>query len=143
MVAMAKQMREFEYDSSKYFRSWLKTIAHRAWVDFLKSRKRAVSGSGSDEVHNKLYSVETKDDFVAKIMQECEKGLLEEAMIVVRRKVNDHTWKAFQMTAIDRVPASETADQLGMAITAVYKAKSRIQRLLKEEIQEIDQSFLK
>ncbi|MDB4778001.1 RNA polymerase sigma factor [bacterium] len=141
MLAMARQMRSFEYDSSLRFRSWLKTIAFRAWVDFLKSRNRAVAGSGSDAVQAILASVKTKEDFVDQIMEECDKGILEDAMLIVRRRVNENTWQAFQMTAINGISAQHVATQLEMAITAVYKAKSRIQRLLKEEIERIDQSF--
>lgn len=139
MLAMARQMRSFEYDASLRFRSWLKTIAHRAWVDFLKSRSRAIAGSGSDSVQAILDSVETQEDFIEQIMQECDKGILEDAMLVIRRRVNENTWQAFQMTAIEGISAPHVATQLGMAITAVYKAKSRIQKLLKEEIEQIDQ----
>ncbi len=142
MVAMARQMKDFEYDSSKRFRSWLKTIAHRAWVDFLKGRKKAVPGSGSDKVLTLLGNIQTEEDFIDKIMEECEKSLLEEAMLIVRRRVNENTWHAFELTAISAEPAADVAEKLEMPITAVYKAKSRVQMLLKDEIEQIDDSFL-
>ncbi len=142
MVAMARQMRDFEYDANGRFRSWLKTISHRAWIDFLKSRRKGIVGSGSDEIHGLLSSVETEEDFLKNIEEECEKGMLEEAMLIVRRRVNDNTWQAFQMTALDGVSGLDVSRELEMAVTAVYKAKSRVQMLLKNEIERIDQTFL-
>ena len=142
MVALARQMKDFQYDSNGRFRSWLKTIAHRAWIDFINSRKRAVSGSGSDDIHSMLNSVETRENFIDNLMTECEKGLLEESMIIVRRRVNENTWQAFHMTAIDGIGAPEVSKSLDMPITAVYKAKSRIQMMLKDEIEQLDQSLL-
>ena len=139
LLAMARQMKDFEYDANGRFRSWLKTIAYRAWVDFLKARGRQATGTGSDQVHEMLHSVKTREDFLEKMDEECEKGLLEEAMIVVRRRVNEENWLAFQRTAIDGIPGTVVAKELGIAVTAVYKAKSRIQKMLKETVQSLDQ----
>ena len=89
-----------------------------------------------------LKSVDTQENFIDNVMAECEKGLLEKAMIIVRRRVNDNTWQAFHMTAIDGIGAPVASKSLAMPITAVYKAKSRIQMMLKDEIEQLDQSLL-
>ena len=39
LADLARQMRTFEYHPSGRFRSWLRTIAHRAWCDLLDSRR--------------------------------------------------------------------------------------------------------
>ena len=140
LLAMARQMKEFKYDPNGRFRAWLKTIAYRAWVDFVKSKNRQPSGTGSDELHDVLASIETRDDFVSKMDEECEREMLEQAMIVVRRRVEDHNWKAFQMTVFDGIPGVEVAKQLDMAVTAVYKARSRIQEMLSQQIDKMDQT---
>jgi len=138
LLALSKQMSSFEYDPQKRFRSWLKTIAHRAWVDFLKQRNRHPGATGSDAVHAMLSSVETTEDFVNHLVEECNRELLEEAMLIVRRRVQDSTWRAFEMTALEQMSGDEVSKQLGMPLTAIYKAKSRIQKLLKEEVERID-----
>ncbi|MEM9411739.1 MAG: sigma-70 family RNA polymerase sigma factor [Planctomycetota bacterium] len=138
LLAMSRQMKEFKYDPSGRFRAWLKTVSYRAWVDFVKSKSRQPSGTGSDELHDVLAAVETRDSFVANMDAECEREMLEHAMLVVRRRVNEHNWKAFYMTVFDGIPGVEVAKQLGMAVTAVYKARSRIQEMLKEQVDKMD-----
>ena len=140
LLAMSKQMREFKYDPNGRFRAWLKTISYRAWVDFVKSKNRQPSGSGSDDLYEVLTSVETRDRFVEKMDEECEREMLEQAMIVVRRRVNEHNWKAFYMMVFDGIPGVKVAEELDMAVTAVYKARSRIQEMLKQQIDKMDQA---
>ena len=139
LLAMSRQMKEFRYDPNGRFRAWLKTVSYRAWVDFIHSKNKQASGTGSDELFELLSAVETREDFVSKMDEECERELLEQAMIVVRRRVNEHNWQAFKMTVFDGIPGVKVAEQLGMAVTAVYKARSRIQEMLREQIEKMDQ----
>ena len=138
LLAMSRQMKEFKYDPNGRFRAWLKTVSYRAWVDFVKSKSRQPSGTGSDELHEVLAAIETRDEFVSKMDEECEREMLEQAMLVVRRRVEDHNWKAFQMTVFDGMPGVEVAKQLNMAVTAVYKARSRVKKMLTDEIEKLD-----
>ncbi len=138
LLAMAQQMKDFKYDPNGRFRAWLKTVSYRAWVDFVKSKSRQAAGTGSDELQEVLASIETRDDFVAKMDEECEREMLEQAMLVVRRRVEDHNWKAFHMTVLDAMPGVEVAKQLNMAVTAVYKARSRVKKMLTDEIEKLD-----
>ena len=45
------------------------------------------------------------------------------------------------MTAIEGKSGQETAAHLEMPVTAIYKAKSRIQEMLRSEIRKLDQPF--
>src|SRR5438309_2240050 len=40
LVRLAEKMRDFEYDPARSFRGWLKTLARRAWSDYLEYQKR-------------------------------------------------------------------------------------------------------
>jgi len=51
----------------------------------------------------------------------------------VRTQVSDDTWQAYRMTAIDGRPAADVARDLGKSVAAVYMAKSRVGKLLREE----------
>src|SRR5262245_57913197 len=55
---LSKQMPEFVYDRSKRFRSWLKTVAHRAWGKYVHALRGAGQGSGESEVAAVLDTVE-------------------------------------------------------------------------------------
>src|SRR5262245_38651139 len=49
LMKLATKLREFEYDRSRSFRAWLKTVAQRTWLDFIEARKKAGQGSGDTE----------------------------------------------------------------------------------------------
>lgn len=56
------------------------------------------------------------------------------ALDLVRAEFENRTWDAFWRTAIDGQPAGDVAAQLGMSLHAVYKAKSRVLRRLRQEL---------
>jgi RNA polymerase sigma-70 factor (ECF subfamily) len=134
LADLARQMRTFEYDPSGRFRSWLRTIAHRAWCDLLDSRKAANTGSGDSAVRGLLYSVEAREDLLKHLDSECRRELLEAAMNHVRQRVESSTWEAFRLTAQEGLPGAETAERLGLQVAAVFKAKSRVQKMIREEV---------
>src|SRR5437762_155337 len=42
LLRVARQMQTFRYDPSRSFRAWLRTVAYRAWCDWLEARSRRV-----------------------------------------------------------------------------------------------------
>ena len=66
--------------------------------------------------------------------------LLDEAIVRVRLRVEPHTWEAFRLTALDGMAGTAVADQLGMKVATVFKAKSKVQRMLREEIRRLEGS---
>ena len=138
LADLARQMRTFEYQPSGRFRSWLRTIAHRAWCDLLASRKAATTGSGDSAVLGLLHSVEAGEDLLKHLDSECERELLEAAMNQVRQRVESKTWEAFRLTAQEGLPGAEAAERLGLQVAAVFKAKSRVQKMIREEVAKLE-----
>lgn len=138
LLALAKQMRSFEYRASGRFRSWLKTIAHRAWCDFLTQRGRPGLGTGDDAVFDLLNSIEARNDLLRHLEEECDRNMLEDAMKLVQLRVQDKTWQAFSLTALQGRAGADVARQLNLTIASVYKARSNVQKLIKEEVDRLD-----
>jgi RNA polymerase sigma-70 factor (ECF subfamily) len=134
LLKLARNMRNFVYDSTGSFRGWLKTLAYRAWCDFLDGRKRATAGSGDSAVLALLESVKARDDLSRQLDEEYDRELLEQAMKRVRLRVEERTWKAFQLTALEGRPGVEAAAELGMRVGTVYVARSKVQKMLQDEI---------
>ncbi|MEM7560342.1 MAG: sigma-70 family RNA polymerase sigma factor [Planctomycetota bacterium] len=137
MLALARQMQTFEYRDGGRFRSWLKTIAYRAWCQFLDSRRKT-GVAGTSAVDDILQSVEAREDFLAQLDLECERNMLEDAMQLVEQRVQPTTWEAFRRTALDRQSAAEAGASLKMSVMAVYRAKSRVQAMIQEEVEALD-----
>jgi RNA polymerase sigma-70 factor (ECF subfamily) len=139
LVKLAAKMRSFEYDPARSFRAYLKTLAHYAWCDLLESRRQAGAGSGNTDVLRQLESVEARDDLVHHLRAEFDHEVLEEAMARVRQRVEPRTWEAFRLVALEGRPGAEVAAQLAMKVAAVYVAKGRVQKLLQEEVDRMEE----
>jgi RNA polymerase sigma-70 factor (ECF subfamily) len=45
------------------------------------------------------------------------------------------TWDAFRLTALENRPAAEVAKLLGKQVCTVYSLRSKVQKLLQEDVQ--------
>lgn len=131
-------MQSFEYRSEGRFRGFLRTIAHRSWCDFVTNRRRQTTGSGDSMIADILASVPVGDDLVDLVDAEGERELFELAQKLVRLRVDVQTWQAFEMTALQGESGTNVSKQLHMPIASVYQAKSRVQKLLKDQVEQLD-----
>jgi RNA polymerase sigma factor (sigma-70 family) len=137
LLQLARKLRYFAYDPKSSFRGWLKTVAHHAWRDFVDGRELA-RPSGDERVWEVLHSVEARDDLLQKLAEAFDYELLEAAKVQVRLRVAPHTWEAFRLLALEGIPAVEVAAAVHMQVAMVYVAKSKVQRMLKEEIEKLE-----
>jgi RNA polymerase sigma-70 factor (ECF subfamily) len=134
LAKLAEKLRSFTYDPARSFRAYLKTLTHYAWCDFLELHRRPGAGSGDSAVRDRLESLEARDDLLQHLNAEFDQELLEEAMGRVRQRVEGHTWEAFRLTALEGLSGAEVATRLGMKVATVFKAKSKVQKMLQEEV---------
>ncbi len=137
LVKLAQKLRGFVYDPSRSFRGWLKTIAHHAWRDFVDSR-RGRTGAGDPRVWELVRTLEASEDLAHRLEEAFDYELLEAAKVQVRLRVAPHTWEAFRLVALEGVPAADVAAQVNMQVAMVYVAKSKIQKMLQEEIRKLE-----
>ena len=137
LVKLARKLTTFDPSKGR-FRGWLKTLAQRTLSDYLETLKRPGAGTGDSIVLEKLHSLEARDDLTAKLAEEFDREMLQEAQARVRLRVNESTWEAFRLTAIEGKSGAEAAAQLQLKISAVFVARSRVQKMLQEEIRRLD-----
>jgi RNA polymerase sigma-70 factor (ECF subfamily) len=137
LAKLARKMREFTYDPSRSFRGWLKTLAHHAWRDFVDSPRRA-RAAHDGEALERMQTLEAREDLVQKLQEAFDHELLEAARVRVRLRVAPHTWEAFRLVALEGLPAAEVAAAVQMQVAMVYVAKSKVQKMLQEEIQKLE-----
>jgi RNA polymerase sigma factor (sigma-70 family) len=138
LVKLAEKMRTFSYDPSRSFRAYLKTITNYALCDFLESRKRPGAAGGGSQVLDLLQTIEARADLVEELKTAFDHELLDEAMERVRRRVEPHTWEAFRQTAVDGLSGAEVARKLAMKVATVFKARSKVQQMLQEEMRTLE-----
>jgi RNA polymerase sigma-70 factor (ECF subfamily) len=138
LLKLAGALRTFEYDPQKRFRAWLKTLTYRAWSDFLSARQRVVLGSGDSDVHDLLDTAEARDDLAARLDAAFDQELLDRAIDQVRQRVQPHTWEAYRLTAVEGLSGAEAATRLNLQVATVFKAKSKVHRMLQETVRALD-----
>jgi RNA polymerase sigma factor (sigma-70 family) len=140
LLEVARRMRTFAYDPTRSFRGWLRAVAHGAWCDWLEGRRKAGAGSGDTGVLELLGSVEARDDLGRRLEEQYDGELLEQAAARVRLRVRPHTWEAFRLLAYDGLPGAEVAARLDMKVGAVFVARSKVQRMLREELARLEET---
>jgi RNA polymerase sigma factor (sigma-70 family) len=137
LVKLTLKLRAFEYDPSRSFRGWLKTVAHHAWRDFDDSRRRA-QPAGDSQVQELILTLEAREDLARKLEEAFDLELLEAAKVRVRLRVATHTWEAFRLMALEGLPVTEAAARVHLQVAMVYVAKSKVQKMLQEEIGKLE-----
>jgi RNA polymerase sigma-70 factor (ECF subfamily) len=140
LAQLVRKLRTFTYDPHKgTFRGWLKTLTHHAWCDYLEERRRAGGVKGGPEVLARLDTLEARQDLLGALAEVFDLELLGEAQARVQLQVSPRDWKIFQELAVAARPGPAVARELGMTVTAVLMARSRVQKRLRQEIRRLEE----
>jgi RNA polymerase sigma-70 factor (ECF subfamily) len=141
LYKLTRHLHRFPYDPAKgHFRGWLKTVARNAWSDLQESRRQAGWGSGDPRIHQLLEDQEAPAGLAESLGDEFTLEVYEEAKARVQLRVSRTTWQAFELLTLQGWSGAQVASHLGMKVAAVYMAKQRVQRMLAEEIQNLESS---
>ena len=138
LVKLTQKLRAFAYDPSRSFRGWLKTVAHHAWRDFVDSRRYARRAAGDGRVQELMLTLEAREDLALRLEEAFDLELLDAAEVRVRLRVAPHTWEAFRLLALEGLPVAEVAARVRLQVAMVYVAKSKVQKMLQEEIEKLE-----
>jgi RNA polymerase sigma-70 factor (ECF subfamily) len=137
-TCLPKFRREQAGDS---FRAWLCGITRNVLLTHFRCRERqpqAVGGSDAfvqlQEVADAASSGPDEEDPPSEL-----EALRLRALELVRGQVEERTWRAFWLTAMEGQSPVDIAAGLGVSPTAVRMAKSRVLRRLKEQFGELIQ----
>lgn len=135
LLAVLGGIQNFERRGVGSFRAWMKTIAWRCWCQTVAKAERRQDLELLKSLMLPVAYQNLEDQFDQLAVQE----LLETSMERTRARVETKTWQAFQMTALDSLPAAEVAVRLEMSVDAVYAARCRVQRWITQEYTQLDQ----
>lgn len=139
LAYLAVRLKTFEYDPARRFRAWLSTVTRHAWLAFVEGRAKGPIGTGDSHVDQRLHEVAASDDLARRLEAEFDLELLEVATFRVRTRVEPRTWEAFRLTALGDLTPTDAAARLGMKIATVYVARSKVQRMLREELERLEE----
>jgi RNA polymerase sigma factor (sigma-70 family) len=137
LTRLVNKMRDFRYDPAQSFRGWLKTVTRHVLANELAKRRRErVAGDGV--VVEMLLNVQAQDGLVGAVEAAYDRELLDEALRRVRERVPAQQWDAFRLTALESMSGADASRTLGMLVSTVYSSKSKVQKLLREELRRLD-----
>jgi RNA polymerase sigma-70 factor (ECF subfamily) len=138
LMKLSRKLPDFAYDPARSFRGWLKTVAHHAWRDFEDRRRQPLPAGGDGGVEELMLTLEAREDLARKLEEAFDLDLLEAAKVRVRLRVAPQTWEAFHLVALEGLPVAEVAARVGLQVAMVYVAKSKVQKMLREEIGKLE-----
>ena len=138
LAAVARAIRKLEYDPDKgSFRGWLFTAVRHRLRHYLVHKPHQPQGSGDSQAQQLLAEQPAQAE-EADWDQAFERRIFHWAADRVRPTVTEATWQAFWQTTLEGGEPKQVAQRLGMGVAAVYMAKSRVLKRLKELIQEAE-----
>ncbi|MDY0166995.1 MAG: hypothetical protein RBS80_10655 [Thermoguttaceae bacterium] len=69
-----------------------------------------------------------------------EANVWHRAVKLVQAEFEASTWRAFWRVAVDGQRPADVAEELGMTLHAVYKAKSRVLRRVRQELADLEEA---
>jgi RNA polymerase sigma factor (sigma-70 family) len=136
---LSVRMTDFRYDPRGSFRAWLKTVTHNAWQDYVAGQRKPGRGSGRESALERLADIEARDDLTRRLAEAFDQELLKEAAARVRLRVEPRTWHAFHLLAVEGLSGAEVAQRLEMKVATVFVARSKVQRMLRDEVTRLEQ----
>lgn len=117
------------------FRAWLRGITRHRVLDHFRRRRAtppAQGGTGAQAVLHQVPAAGDPPDIGEE--SEADDSLWHRALELVRAEFTDRTWQAFWLAGVERRVPAHVALDLGISVAAVYQAKSRVLRRLREEL---------
>lgn len=133
MIVIVDKIKVYEHNQRQgAFRNYLRKVTFHRLSQLL--RKRKVDAVGGTEVHNLIQQLDDPHSPLSKQWdREHDRFVMNQLFANLRDTFAEETWKAFELLMLKDMPASEVADRLGTSVNAVYIAKSRVLKKLREE----------
>ena len=134
-TSVARNLARFDRsEPGSTFRGWLYVITRNKVRDRARMLSRRLETAPATDLRLDInLAVDDVEDDVANDVTETQR-IVHRALEVIQIEFERTTWRAFQRVAVDGVTAAEVADELSMTVGAVYQAKSRVLRRLREEL---------
>lgn len=134
--ALAGNLAQFRRDAGRNsFRGWLWGITRRQLLCHWRRQHDQPAGIGGTAAQQRFAALPEPEEAALSTAEEVSErtGLLQRALGLLRAEVADQTWQAFWRVVIEGHAPADIAADLGMSVNAVYLAKARLLRRLREE----------
>ncbi len=142
LIAVYRRLETYQELEQCKFRSWLKTIAYRIWLEIHQTHQLArgqitgtVDKANSYEI---LMTIEARDNLIKLFDDMATQEIFELASKRVRARVDTAQWQCFELSCLKQMPGKQISQQLQMTEGAVFTAISRVRKLVRDEVNLIE-----
>jgi RNA polymerase sigma-70 factor, ECF subfamily len=134
MLALAQELPKFQHaQRTGAFRNWLRTVCLHRLLNHRRARSSREGAVGGTSFLEQMHEAAAPDDAAAAHWdREHTQAVLQFLFAKLSTEFDSKTIAAFRQVTIDECLAADVATELGMSAGAVYVAKSRVLRRLRE-----------
>lgn len=137
LVTVTREMPQFHYDPQRgAFRSWLRAILVNRLRMYWRTRQAQPQATGDPDLSkNVLDQLEDPgSDLSQQWDREHDRTVAKRQMALIEPDFAPATWQAFRRVVLDGCRPADVATELNVTVNAVFIAKSRVLRRLRQEL---------
>ncbi len=140
MFGVARAIERFEPDEKRAsFRTWLSRIARNLVAESCRRRARLPRIPLPENGSPLEAALASNDE--AQFEREHRVAIFHVAAKRIRKRVAADAWQAFWRSSVAMESCVSVASELGMTLGSLYVARSRIMKLLREEVRRLEQRY--
>ena len=128
-MTLLGKMSSFQYDENRSFRGWLRTITLNKCRDLLRSKRRL-----SEPLLMERIEQASRDESDCFTQREYRNYLAARALNLMKEHFSEATWRACWSHVVEGKSAKIIAMELNISENAVYLARARVLRRLRNEL---------
>jgi RNA polymerase sigma-70 factor (ECF subfamily) len=130
LVVVSRKLPAFVHNGQPgAFRTWLRRILAHEIRTFLRHRPAAgPSSDWLDRLEDSASELSRQWD------QEHNRQVVRRLLAAIQSDFEERTWEVFRLLVLEDRPAAEVARRTGLTPNAIYVAKSRVLKRLREEL---------
>jgi RNA polymerase sigma-70 factor, ECF subfamily len=135
LLVLSRELKNFEHNGRPgAFRTWLRRIMVNRARDFWRSQQYRPTAIGGSVWAASLEALADDNSAASREWeQEHDRQVIERLLLQIQPRFAANTWEAFHRQVILGQQADQVATELGMPISSVYVARSRILNALRSE----------
>jgi len=136
LASVLKKLSDWQHDDRQgSFRTWLTRVTRNAIVDRFR-RLKPDSGTGGTSMLQQLQTLpQSSEPTSSQIEREYRRQVFRQAANDIQPEFEQTMWRAFWMTMIEHQQIADVAEELNKSIGAVYAARSRCMKRLRQRVQ--------
>jgi RNA polymerase sigma-70 factor (ECF subfamily) len=136
LVAVSDKMPQFVHNGRPgAFRTWLRMILINCVRHFLRGQRLRETRISLAPVAAWLDQLEDDNSTLSRLWdQEHDQQIVRRLLASIQGEFEPITWQVFQMLVLEDRPVAEVAERFQLQRNAIYVAKSRVLKRLREEL---------